>query len=104
MNPANVLKIKSLPDDWRDKDDILLHACFQLLKEFVEQEKEMIEIIDWTDSEESKHAKSEIDFLYRWWQERIKTDKDIDTLNKDIYEEDNRMLKRLIDVRQYLWT
>lgn len=36
MEPANVLKIESLPASWRDKDDVILHACFQLLKDFVE--------------------------------------------------------------------
>jgi hypothetical protein len=46
MEPANILKIESLSNNWRDKDDIILHACFQILKNFVEQEKEMIEVID----------------------------------------------------------
>jgi len=33
------LKIHSLEKGWHDKDEILLHAAFQLLVDFVDQEK-----------------------------------------------------------------
>ena len=33
------LKIKTLEKGWHDKDEVLLHAAFQLLTDFVEQEK-----------------------------------------------------------------
>jgi putative ATP-dependent endonuclease of the OLD family len=66
VEPANVLKIESLPENWRDKDEILLHASFQLLKNFIEQEKEIIEQINWKHDEETENAKSELDFLYNW--------------------------------------
>jgi hypothetical protein len=101
MEPANVLKIESLSVDWRDKDDVILHACFQLLKDFVEKEHEMIQIIDWTDSEETQKAKTEIDFLYNWWLQWVDKQPELDEKH---YEEENLMLKRLIDVRKYLWT
>ena len=101
MEPANILKIESLPDDRRDKDEIILHAGFQLLKDFLEQEKEIIEQIDWTHDEETKSAKIEIDFLYNWWLERVYKENDLDEKQ---YAEDNEMLKRLIDVRKYLWS
>ncbi len=104
MKRANVLKIESLPNSWRDKDDVLLHACFQILKNFVEEEKQMVEIIDWNFSEETKIAKIEIDFLYNWWKGRALIDNDLDILNEEIYNEDNQMLIRLIDIRKYLWT
>ncbi len=32
-------KIKTLGKGWHDKDEILLHAVFQVLTDFVEQEK-----------------------------------------------------------------
>ena len=101
MEPSNFLKIDSLSDGWCDKDVIILHACFQLLKDFVEQEKEMIEIIDWEQDEETKKAKSEIDFLYNWWLQRASKEND---LNEERYLEDNQMLKRLIEIRKSLWT
>lgn len=102
MEPANVLKIESLPNGWRDKDDVILHACFQLLKDFVEQEKEIIEQIDWKHTEETKKAKEEIDFLYNWWLGRVK--EDILTLEEKQYLEDNGMLIRLIKIRKHLWS
>ncbi len=101
MEPANVLKIESLPNGWRDKDDVIFHACFQLLKDFVEQEKEIIEQIDWKHTEEIKNAKEEIDFLYNWWLERVKEE---DSLEEKQYLEDNRMLIRLIEIRKHLWS
>lgn len=103
MQPANVLKIESLSDDWCDKDEVILHACFQILKDFVEQEKEMIEVIDWEHTEEAKNAKSEIDVLYKWWMGRFQNEEIFDKI-KEQYEEDNQMLKRLVDVRIHLWT
>lgn len=103
MEPANLLKIETLSDSWCDKDDVILHACFQLLKDFVEQEKEMFEIIDWNHTEENKLAKAEIDFLYNWWINRNHDEDDLDKINEQ-YQEDNQMLKRLIDVRKHLWT
>ena len=57
MEPANILKIESLPDGWRDKDEIILHASFQLLKDFVEKEKDIIEQIDWKHDEETEKPK-----------------------------------------------
>lgn len=103
MEPANLLRIESLPDGWRDKDEIILHACFQLLKDFVEKEKEIIELIDWNHDAETATAKAEIDFLYNWWRERCHDEEDFDKINQR-YEEDNRMLKRLVDVRKHLWS
>lgn len=82
---------------------MILHACFQLLKDFVGQEKEMIEFLNWNHNEETAKAKLEIDFLYKWWLNRIHDDEDFENMNAQ-YEEDDQMLKRLLDVRKYLWT
>jgi len=101
MEPANILKIESLPDDWRDKDDVILHACFQLLKDFVEKERKIIEQINWEHDAEAKDAKAEIDFLYSWWLQRVDKEDDSDERQ---YEEDNKMLKRLIEIRKHLWS
>ena len=103
MEPANILKIESLSDGWRDKDEIILHACFQLLKDFIEKEKEIIEQIDWKHDKEIEKAKAEIDFLYNWWMKRFHDEEDFNNLTQR-YEEDNQMLKRLVDVRKYLWS
>ena len=61
------LKIHTLKKGWCDKDEILLHAAFQLLVDFVEQEKPG-QIIDWEADELHKKAWKEIMSLYRWWK------------------------------------
>ena len=107
MEPSNVLKIESLTNRWCDKDVVILHASFQILKDYVEDEKEIFEVIDWDHSDETKKAKTEILELYNWWSQRCKrdtADKIDDDLDKLQYDEDNLMLKRLITVRRHLWT
>lgn len=61
-----VLKIHTLNKGWCDKDHVLLHAAFQLLVDFVEQEKPD-QSIDWNWNPEHKQAWKEIRALYRWW-------------------------------------
>jgi len=104
-NPET-LHIKTLSGDWCDKDLVMLHACFQLLTDFVEQEKAK-DIVDWTHNEETKSAGNEIDELYRWWKQRVlmETDDSIDPIwTEGVYENDNDMLTRLIKIRKFLWT
>ena len=38
MKPGNILKIDTLNGGWRDKDSVMLHACFQLLSDCIEKE------------------------------------------------------------------
>ncbi|MGR3179420.1 MAG: hypothetical protein ACUZ8E_15335 [Candidatus Anammoxibacter sp.] len=62
-----ILKIHTLEKGWCDKDEILLHAMFQLLVDFVEQEKPD-QIIDWNSDDLHKNAWKEIKSLYKWWK------------------------------------
>jgi hypothetical protein len=106
MKPANVLSIKTLSDDWSDKDMVILHACFQLLVNCIEEEK-LFEFIDWESNNEAKKIKTEIQELHNWWIERTEAEKKngIDSLWSDEqYKEDDEMLIRLIKIRKYLWT
>lgn len=128
MQPANILKIKSLDKGWRDKDSVLLHACFQLLSDFVEQEIPKFPAINWNvsanmmnaqvkgiqfdhteenNSASTRDIKKEFEELYAWWQEWKKKD----STNNSTFEEDhadylieNEMLKKLIGLRMYMWT
>lgn len=97
MQPSNILKIESLGDGWCDKDHVMLHACFQLLSDFVEKEMKVNSYPDWEASVETKNAKKEIEELYSWWQEWKKDEQQDHGI-------ENEMLKRLIDVRMHLWT
>ena len=59
------LKIKSLENRYVDRDEILLHAAFQVLQDFMEKEKP--NIVDWNRNKELASAWREIKSLYRWW-------------------------------------
>jgi len=61
------LKINTLEKGWYDKDEILLHAAFQLLIDFIEQEKPD-KIVDWNANELHRKAWKEIKLLYNWWK------------------------------------
>ena len=106
MEKPTILNIKTLNGDWSDKDIIILHACFQLLTDFVEQENAFTGHVDWDSDVEHQSAKQEIQQLYNWWTTRKMFDNldSINDLEKDQYEEDNEMLIRLIKIRHFLWT
>ena len=139
------LKIQTLEKGWCDKDYVLLHAAFQLLVDFVEQEHPD-KIVDWTWNAEYRRAWKEITSLYRWWKKErparksplddkklrrppfrfkkvpgsdlltlVEVDRKkyaeyyralkIDAaLEKKWFEEDQRNLHRLIEIRSHLWT
>ena len=61
MEPSNILKIETLNDGWSDKDNIMLHACFQLLTDCVEKEKLLNGHTDWNYNEDFKAVKKEIE-------------------------------------------
>jgi len=124
--------IRTLSPDYHDKDDIFLHACFQILVDWVEREKGL----DWWGhGEETAHgvtsqelnssdeAHREMKALYDWWTgERPKRyieppttilltgsgtieESDNTTYLENIWEdEDQRNLERLVKFRNSLWT
>jgi hypothetical protein len=59
MQPANLLKIESLSGGWCDKDHVILHACFQLLSDFVEKEMMVNPLPDWDADESIRNARKE---------------------------------------------
>jgi hypothetical protein len=60
------LTIRTLKPGWHDKDEVMLHAVFQLLVDFVEQEHPD-KYIDWGHDNAHRQAWKEIRNLYRWW-------------------------------------
>ena len=140
-----ILKIHTLDKGWHDRDEVLLHAAFQILVDFVEQEQPD-QFINWNATDEYRHVGKEIHSLYRWWTktrparhsplddkklrvpplrvrkntnllmyELIEPDKKKYAayyralkkhrrLEQKWYEEDQRNLHRLIEIREHLWT
>jgi hypothetical protein len=90
------LKIMSLPPskDWVDRDEIMLHACFQILEDCIELEKVDIHC----NYEAHKDFVDEARFLYKWWIKR----KESSYGGED--DEDDKMLMRLMKIRTALWT
>ena len=99
MQPSNLLRIESLNEEWRDKDSIMLHACFQLLKDCVEKENILSGHARWND-DKHRAAKIEIETLYRWWLSYGEPD----VPEQNSMELETQMLIRLINVRWALWT
>lgn len=101
------LKITSLrAGEYIDRDEILLHAAFQVFKDFVEKEKGIAKCYD-------KEATKKMWKLYQWWvRDRSRN------LNTQSYYEladpstgmmkyevdDQQMLTELINMRLTLWT
>ncbi len=107
MKPANKLAIKSLHKGWCDNDEIILHACFELLVDCIENEKLLSKkLFDWEHSSKDIKEKIELKFLCKWWKNRIKKESKsvIISSEEKQYKEDNTMLIRLIKIRHRLWT
>ncbi len=103
----NVVVCDSLPPTFCDRDYLMLHACFQTLVDFVDREQghfyEDVYTLYVTDCGKQRARHEEADWdairsLYAWWIVRR------NYRYSDDYDEDNAMLKRLIDLRKYLWT
>lgn len=89
------LEIKSLDKKWCDKDEIMLHACFQLLEDFVDEEKGDTHC----DYDSHKEFVDQVRFLYSWWQTRK-----LKPVSDDLLDEDDMMLILLMKIRTGLWT
>jgi hypothetical protein len=94
----NVIKISTLNRHWHDRNEILEHTIFQILRDFInkelrnghielgDEETELMNILDWWD----------------WYRNYI------DTVNYDEEQELKKVLegklKRIIELRGYMWT
>lgn len=123
------LVITTLPKGtWIDTDERLLYANMELLMQFIEYEKPF-ETTDWDWTFEHRKAKKTIQEIVKWWKNRPnrlkeienltskwyrtpKKDREnnkilfnkIDILEKKLDKEETEMLKKIIEIRHYLWT
>lgn len=92
------LKIKTLNKGWHDKDEVLLHASFQCLVDFVEKEKGLTHA-----NYESYNASiDEVKALYDWW--KVRGNESLAYTDDEVSNKDTEMLIRLITIRHFLWT
>ena len=108
---------------YRDADEIMLHAVMQIVVNFVEQE--LVEA-HWESDEHTAGIKD----IYDWWQDRpFRIDPGDEIVFSDgylddfsippelmaqvikvqgvydaWYEEDSEMMRRAVNLRQYMWT
>jgi len=105
------MKLEVNLSEHTDRDVLLLHACFQILEDFVNLEKgedfyEDVYALYVEDCGE-EYARlrekewGELRKLYFWWQTRKSSDYDV--LDEKEYLLDSEMLKRLVDIRYLLW-
>lgn len=146
--PHNSLKVRTLTKHYCDPRELLLHSSFQVLVDFVEEEKPF-EWIDWSSDIDHEWAGKEMEELYHWWTrvypERVEAyeldfggRRYVEDEAENLYqagqylelfslgyshtkeyrdhikmwgeeevrqfEEDQRMLQRLVTIRAFLWT
>jgi hypothetical protein len=127
----NVVVCRDLPPTWTDRDDLLLHASFQILKDFVEKEDRGYK--DWPGHTQKSREELIKDYHVAtdpaiWGADQVEISlkgsekraddwleivalydwweerRKLEDEDDDQYEIDNGMLTRLIAVRAYLWT
>lgn len=113
----NVIRISTLGPTWHDRDDVLLHAAFQILTDFVDLEHPF-DHFDVANSH-NRAEWEEILRLYAWWTvERPARKYGVNAVPEgtpyrneklcaldDEYEaEDQRNLESLVKNRGILWT
>lgn len=109
----NVVRIKSLPPTWCDRDEVLLHACFTVFCDFVEREHpaEFSQTEEWFRevyeagpvTEERLKVRRTMLEIYCWWQKWKDRDEDA-VSDADQWAEENKRLHQLIFVRKSMWT
>ena len=117
--PYNVIKIKSLRRTWTDRDEVMLHACFQILVDFVEKEKpfewfgdpdkdfkDTKGLEEWEKQLHIDQGKwlKEVKTLYNWWKKDYPAMVAREDYEWFDYVKTEKMLKRLMKIRVHLWT
>lgn len=111
LNPNHwkywIIKPKKLSIGYHDARDLILHTNFQILSDFMEDQLGDNSRVDWDYNETTRHIYSEMIALYEYWNNHSKLWNgyyESDTGSKEELEkQENEMLKRLIDIRLWLW-
>lgn len=79
--PNNVIKIKQLDRHWHDRDDVLFHAMFQVLCDFIEQEKPFI---SYDDPDYDSNKKPSIKKMRETLQKCLEDGRDLNKIKNNI--------------------
>lgn len=93
MRRLDIHTLESTKNAWVDKDVIMIHACFQLLTDFVEKENGL----EHSNYEYYKETIDTLKDLYDWW----KANSQSIGIDNEIADE---KLMLLIKHRGFLWT
>jgi hypothetical protein len=93
MRHLKITTLAPAKEGWIDRDMIMLHACFQLLVDFIEKENGL----EYCNYEHHKESIDEAKYLYDWWKANV----NIVTIDDKVADEH---LMRLIKIRGFLWT
>ncbi|CAH7391293.1 hypothetical protein VCHA53O466_50038 [Vibrio chagasii] len=112
---------KSGKDIWHDRDTIMLHAAFQLLKDFIEKEEpqgiSLFAKLAYTGEEMPEEEKihcqgddylTHIDewkrlfALYQWWDGHVSLESQI-TNGVELYKLEQEKLEELVKLRKLMW-
>ena len=120
INKFHVVNIKTLKPGWHDTDERMLHACFQLLSDFVEKEwgitnhDGFLDNVWIKDPDElvsiQNKTNKKIFEMYVWWKQRPNRNLDSfprkswNKINAEWEREDDKYLKELIGLKGFLWT
>ena len=94
--PHNVIRIKTLPRWWNDRDTVLVHCIAQILNDYFEQEKPF----EWFQLEPDSPRHELLD-ISKWLNENL--DK-LYINDKEQQKLLTQKLTRVIELRDYLWT
>ena len=114
-----MVKPKTLGIGYHDPDVLMLHSCMHILVDFYEYQLSGAHV-DWHYDEEHSDAFNEMKAIYEWWTiERVEIENKInnaysnetckytyDEINNfsiNLHFKEQEMLKRLIDIRRFLW-
>jgi hypothetical protein len=112
----NVVKARSLPPTWVDRDRLLLHAAFEILRDVVENEDWFNDRVYWQPDYDGRETWQAAAMLYDWWVNRRPArleaeEKALKSWQKNWHQlelagerEDDVMLIRLCMIRGNLWT
>lgn len=93
MRNLSISTLPSVKENWVDRDMMMLHACFQILMDFVEKE----DGLNHCDYDSHKETIDVLRDLYLWW----KNNHDTISIDDKVADE-NLML--LVKHRGFLWT